>query len=116
MENMGVENRDDDAAAAPQIELELVPLQGQAVRLPLSSFNDIPLPFETQFTIAPWLEKRIKKGKYKESIESVFQTYSLPLARFASRRRPSGAKITRITFYFSGAAGRVMLDDIGFYQ
>ncbi|SFE35316.1 Alpha/beta hydrolase family protein [Paenibacillus algorifonticola] len=116
MENTGEEAR-DAAAAAPQIELELVPAQGQTVRLPLSSFNDIPLPFETQFTIVPWLEKRLKEGKYKESIESVFQTYSLPLARFAEAGSwPSGTKITRITFYFSGEPGRVMLDDIGFYK
>ncbi|KQO17625.1 poly(ethylene terephthalate) hydrolase family protein [Paenibacillus sp. Leaf72] len=111
MENTG------DAEAVPQIELELVPAHGEAVRLPLSSFNDIPLPFETQFTIVPWLEKRMKEGKYKASMESVFQTYSLPVARFAEAGGwPSGTEIKRIMFYFSGAPGRVMLDDIGFYK
>ncbi|MBW7476142.1 alpha/beta hydrolase [Paenibacillus oenotherae] len=99
---------------APAIEIELESGNGESVRLPLAHFMPVlPLP-RTDFTLYSWMEERVKNGKYKEATEPVFQTFLLPLGHFKqanSKFDPSG--ITRVTFYFGGTRGKVMLDDIG---
>lgn len=108
-----LEGVQEDDIPVPAIEIELEG-GGAAVKLPLAAFMPVrPLP-HTDFTLHPWLEKKIRDGKYKEATEPVFQTYTLPLERFRqSNPQFNPAQITRITFYLSGERGKIMLDDIG---
>ncbi|MFX3633649.1 MAG: alpha/beta hydrolase family protein [Candidatus Pristimantibacillus sp.] len=101
----------------PVIEIELVTTTGEHIQRPLSAFMEVPEPFSTTFTTMPWLEDRIKKGKYKEAAEPVFQTYRLSLDQFLTRSgEQSEMKLTQIKFHFVSGPGKVMLDDIGFAQ
>ncbi|RAP77802.1 chlorophyllase/cutinase-like alpha/beta fold protein [Paenibacillus montanisoli] len=106
---------DEGPIPLPAIEVELQSRDGAAVRLPLSMFKAVtPLPYTT-FTWFPWMEKKVKNGKYKVPTEAVFQTYSLPLERFeAANPDFEAAELSRVTFYFTSSKGKVMLDDIGF--
>ncbi|WP_308634839.1 poly(ethylene terephthalate) hydrolase family protein [Paenibacillus silvisoli] len=123
LERSLVKDKDEYSAAEaaggdipqPAVEVELQSVDGEAVRLPLSAFKAVtPLPYTT-FTWFPWLEKKVKNGKYKVPIESVFQTYSLPLDRFETVNPDFDAEeLSRVTFYFTSDEGKVMLDDIGF--
>ena len=103
-----------DNIPAPSITVELQSLNGAVAELPLDSFMQaIELP-HTTFTIFPWLEKKIKEGKYEEPSEPVFQTYQLPLKRFLQvNAQFDPTQLTRITFHFSSGPGKIMLDDIG---
>ncbi|QYR23310.1 alpha/beta hydrolase [Paenibacillus sp. sptzw28] len=117
MTNMLLELNEETAAdtfAPPQIVVELESRNGAAVQLPLDRFMPVaPLEHAT-FTIASWLEKRIKDGKYNQSAEPVFQTYRLPITRFAEENPQFNPKeLSRVTFRFSGKKGKVMIDDIG---
>ncbi|WP_274649814.1 alpha/beta hydrolase family protein [Paenibacillus humicola] len=99
----------------PDVEIELESAGGASASLPLAEFMPVVRPPQTTFTISPWLEKRIKDGKYKEASEPVLQTYLLPLERFREANpRFDPGRITRITFRFSGEPGKLMFDDIGF--
>lgn len=112
-----VEDESLSQVLPPNIEIELVTTEGDSIRMPLSAFMDVPEPFRTTFTTIPWLEDRIKKGKYKEAAEPVFQTYRLSLDPFVqSLGEQSEMKLTQIKFHFVGGPGKVMLDDIGFAQ
>lgn len=106
-----------DAAASPEISVELTDGHGTSAVLPLSAFMDrAPLP-ETTFTIHPWLERNLSEGKYKHPTEAVFQTCRLPLAAFAAAKPgfdPS-AGIARLAFRLNGGPAKIMLDNIGVY-
>lgn len=112
--SLGHELEDVQEGEIPFIEIELESGNGAAVKLPLEDFMPIkPLP-HTDFTLHPWLEEKIRDGKYKEATEPVFQTFTLPLDRFQqSNPQFKPSNITRITFHLSGERGRIMLDDIG---
>ena len=97
----------------PQIELELT--GNVSVRLPLSEFMPVPPQFYTQYTILPYFDQVIKKDKYQEAAEAVFQTYTLPL--FALQKiNPdfNPDSITEITFHCYGGPGKIMLEKAGF--
>jgi hypothetical protein len=101
----------------PQVEIELESRNGAVTRLPLSEFMPVVRPPVTAFTLLPWLETRIKDGKYKNASEPVFQTYQLPVDKFrAANPRFDPSALSRVTFRFSGGPGKLMLDDIGIEQ
>ncbi|MCQ6560787.1 poly(ethylene terephthalate) hydrolase family protein [Paenibacillus mendelii] len=104
-----------DAVPQPDVEVELETVNGSRVTLPLTEFMAVLSPPRSQFTIAPWMERLIKDGKYKESSEPVFQTYRLPLERFEQAGFAIPAdQLASITFHLQGGPGKIMLDDIGF--
>jgi hypothetical protein len=117
MTNMLPEPDEQPAAhvpAQPQIVVELESRNGAEALLPLDRFMPAAPLEHTTFTIASWLEKRIKDGKYNQSAEPVFQTYRLPLKRFAEENPQFNPKeLSRVTFHFGGGKGKVMIDDIG---
>jgi len=99
----------------PKIQIEFETIAGSRIMLPLSDFMPVVAPPHSQFTIAPWMEARIKGGKYKESAEPVFQTYRLPLEQFEQAGFPiEASNLASITFHLQRGPGKVMLDDIGF--
>ncbi|UVI28237.1 poly(ethylene terephthalate) hydrolase family protein [Paenibacillus spongiae] len=99
----------------PDVEVELETLDGSRVTLPLTEFMPVGSPPSTEFTIASWMERRIKDGKYKESTEPVFQTYRLPLERFEQAGFSlQASELAAVTFHLQGGPGKIMLDDIGF--
>jgi len=99
----------------PKIQIELETVAGSRIMLPLSDFMPVVAPPHSQFTIAPWMEARIKGGKYKESAEPVFQTYRLPLEQFEQAGFAiEASNLASITFHLQRGPGKVMLDDIGF--
>ncbi len=99
----------------PAVEIELTTAQGISRKLELADIMPVPPSVYTAFMNLSWLEERMKKEKYKESTEPVFQTYMLPLEQFGPDNRPITARdINRITFRFVNGPGKVMLDDIGF--
>ncbi|MFF2482007.1 alpha/beta hydrolase [Paenibacillus sp. NPDC058071] len=100
----------------PEIKVELVLEDGSSGQLPLGEVMSVPAPFEADYLKIPWLEKRIKDGKYEESAEPVFQTFRLPLRYFDWDRSPSETVPTEVIFHFTGGPGKIMLDDIGFSE
>jgi len=98
------------------IEIEIEGGGGDVARLPLSAFDTMrELPVVT-YTIHPFLERRYEKGKFKDAVEPVFQTFYVPLDAFA-REHPDLLQggIKSVTFRFGAGPGKLMLDDIGFY-
>lgn len=97
------------------VEVELADEFGAAVRIKLSDIMPVSPSPATTFTRLPWLEKTMDGGKYDEPVQSVFQTYEIPLERFEEQNPDFDAEdITRITFVFPEGPGQAMLDDIGF--
>lgn len=98
----------------PAVEVELTATNGVSRKLALVDIMPVLPPAYTAFTTLSWLEKRMKKEKYKESTEPVFQTYILPIEQFHPYERSIPAQdISRITFRFVNGPGKVMIDDIG---
>ncbi|TYP73941.1 alpha/beta hydrolase [Paenibacillus methanolicus] len=99
----------------PDIEVELTHRGGAGVTRPLSAFMPVLQPVRSTFTIASWMEERIKDEKYKEETEPVFQSYRLPLSSFeVNSVSYAASELASVTFRFQGGPGKVMLDDIGF--
>jgi len=109
----------DEPAAMPDhyaIDIEIEGGGGDVARLPLDAFDSLrDLPAVT-YTIHPFLERRYEKGKFKDAVEPVFQTFYVPLDAF-TREHPNLLQggIKSITFRFGEGPGKLMLDDIGFY-
>lgn len=99
-----------------QIQVELQSANGVSVNLPIDDFMEIISPPDIDFTLHPWLEKRMSKGKYKYNAEAVFQTVHIPItAIIAADPAFDANQITRFTLLLTGGSGRVMVDDIGIY-
>lgn len=106
---------DVDSIPIPKLELELESRGGISVRLPLAKVMPVYSSVYTTFTRIPWLENRMKEGKYKEAAEPVFQTYELPLHLFQDANPDFvPTDLTRLTFHFVDGPGKIILDDIGF--
>lgn len=117
LDDEGDQNLSSETALSPEVEVELTDSNEASARLSLDEVMDIlPLP-QTEFTISPWLEKRMSDGKYGDLSEAVFQTYELPFERFLEEEPALDPdKLTEITFYLQGKDDKIMLDDIGFYE
>lgn len=117
LSNRSFELTESDLASMElQTEIELESENGAAARITLANFWTITPPPEVAFTIHPWLEKRLSDGKYKHPQEAVFQTVMLPLSEFTKvNTQLDLSSLKRITFFFSGGPGKIMLDDIGVY-
>lgn len=101
----------------PEVEIELLSVEGEIRQIALAEVMPVPPSAYTSFMSFSWLEKRMKKEKYKESTEPVFQTYVLPIEQFGPEETPIDLdEISRITFRFVNGPGKVMLDDIGFMR
>jgi dienelactone hydrolase len=107
-----IESLPDDYA----IEIEIEGGGGQVVKLPLEAFDSLrKLPAVT-FTIHPFLERRYEKGKFKDAVEPVFQTFYVPLEAFTAVNPDLlQGGIRSVTFRFGAGPGKLMIDDIGFY-
>lgn len=98
----------------PELDIEVADRSGAVVRLPLSQFMEIQQLPAVDFTWLPAMEAVLSKGKFKDSAEAVFQTYELPMREFIKgNSRFNPAEWSRITCYFGGGPGKVMLDDLG---
>lgn len=118
LSNLERDLRQEDETAIvplPDIEVELKLMSGASVTQPISAFMPVLQPVRSSFTIASWMEERIKDEKYKEETEPVFQSYRLPLASFnVNGAAFDTSELASVTFRFQGGPGKVMLDDIGF--
>ncbi|MBB6634397.1 alpha/beta hydrolase family protein [Cohnella thailandensis] len=110
------ENQGAEAAAKDlNIRVEAEDAAGRTANVSLSGIFPIQATPRTSFTWLGWPEAGLGRGQYAQEAESVFQTYLLPLERFgAAGHDVDWNHLRRIVFYFGGAAGQVMLDDIGF--
>jgi dienelactone hydrolase len=92
------------------LSIELVAAGGTAVRLPLSRFHPVPVPFESHFT-----KLDDESDLYGKSWEPVLQTFEIPLAAFATADpRFTPATLTEIRLVFDRSPeGVVILDDVG---
>lgn len=103
-------------SSAMVIHIELRSANGIAVKLPLEDFMEIKAPPGIDFTLHPWLENRMSKGKYKYDSEAVFQTFHIPMTAFIDTDPAfDPTRITSFTIHLTGGAGRIMVDDIGIY-
>ncbi|WP_138753363.1 alpha/beta hydrolase [Paenibacillus sinopodophylli] len=99
----------------PAIEIELTTAEGESAEVELSTVMPVTPPSYTSFMTLSWLEDRMKKAKFKQSTEPVFQTFTVPLEHFQIGDSSFESKeIRTITFRFADGPGKVMLDDIGF--
>ncbi|MFD2116096.1 hypothetical protein ACFSTH_05035 [Paenibacillus yanchengensis] len=107
----------------PQLEIEVETDEGEILQLLVNDVTSIEAPVHTQFTKFTWLENRIKKNKYKQSAEAIFQTVIVPLNYFSSlnkqhdskwEKQLNPAQISKISFRFASEAGKVFLADIGY--
>lgn len=99
----------------PKLEVELQNREGVAVRLPLDRFRPVSHLPRITYTWIPGFGKWMDEGKYVDSTEPVFQTYILPMKSFREANPQfSPANLEKVTFYFVGGPGKIMLDDIGF--
>ncbi|MFB9327336.1 alpha/beta hydrolase [Paenibacillus aurantiacus] len=118
LSNMERDLRGEDETALvplPDIEVELKLKGGASVTQPLAAFMPVLQPVRSTFTIASWMEERIKDEKYVEETEPVFQSYRLPFTSFEVNGVSfSASELASVTFRFQGGPGKVMLDDIGF--
>lgn len=109
-----VEGAEQSQPSSLSIDIELEDRSGHAVRLPLSKFMELEQQAATSFTWLPGMESILSKGKFKDSEETVFQTYELPLDDFVDADPELDlSEWSEVTFYFNDGPGRVMLDDLG---
>lgn len=110
------EDQGTEAAAENlDIRVEAEDEAGRTARVLLSDILPIQATPRTSFTWLGWPEVGLGEEEYNHEVESVFQTYLLPPERFETAGHDvDWNHLRRIVFYFEGAAGQVMLDDIGF--
>jgi hypothetical protein len=104
----------------PDIELTLSDVAGRSWSVLLNEIVPFQPPSYTAFMRFGWLEGTVKDKKYKAPAEAVFQSFVIPLDAFRpgdeSGDRIKPEEIAALTFEFRSAAGRVMVDDIGFMK
>lgn len=107
------ETADDDAPEEPiDLTIELVDVDGDAARLPLSRYGAIRRPLEIHILRrGGWDEER-----FDRLYDLVLQSYSLPLEDFVEAAPAlDPARLRDVRFVFDRAvAGTVVVDDIGF--
>lgn len=113
-----VKDKDDnrDEGKDPQISIEMITLEGIAVKYPLSYFRSIPQVIHSQFMKLDFFEENFKSGKLGNSSEPVFQTFEIPLRDFVAKQGSFDPRtLQQIRFVFGlGLPGKVLLDNIGF--
>ncbi|KUO52893.1 MAG: hypothetical protein APF76_14810 [Desulfitibacter sp. BRH_c19] len=115
MANM--EDDEDDATTVPKLDVTLETRNGKTAKVPLERFREIMPSIHTQYTRNRYLEDILKKGKYSESTEAVFQTYEIPLEAFKELKPDLQLQeIEKITVSFTDGPGKLMVDDIGFIK
>lgn len=112
-----LERDDSSAGETPEIIIELESKEGKTFAIPLSELTD-PRPMnETRYTIVPWLESRLRNGKFRNKRAPVFQTVEIPFSMIEEETGSFEAgRLKSITFHFQDGPARVILDDIGFYD
>ncbi|MFC5470295.1 alpha/beta hydrolase family protein [Cohnella suwonensis] len=115
--NMAEDVADEAGVKAEEplsIDVEVKDELGHAVRLPLNEFMDTEPQAATSFTWLPGMEAELSDGKFKDAEEAVYQTYELPLERFAQENGEfDPEEWSEVTFYFNDGPGKVMLDELG---
>lgn len=114
---------DKELPPLPSIEVVLTTESGEELSVELDQFMSVPEPAYTSFLKMGFLEDRIKNNKYSNPVESVYQTFIIPIELFgmeAEETEEEGdspialQEISGIQFRFQSERGKVMLDDIGF--
>ncbi|WP_036718570.1 chlorophyllase/cutinase-like alpha/beta fold protein [Paenibacillus harenae] len=112
-ESNPLEVKEKELPPLPAVVIGLTFEAGGTTEVGLEEIMPVSPPAYTAFTSLSWLESRMKKGKFKNATEPVFQTFVVPLATFGPDAVEAN-EISRITFRFVSGPGKVMLDDIGF--
>ncbi|CAM4378906.1 alpha/beta hydrolase family protein [Paenibacillus tarimensis] len=104
-----------EAAAVPGLIIEVEGQDGHTAAVPLNAHDVFRSPPSITYTIHPFLERKLKKGKYKQAIEPVFQTYTIPVSYF-KKMKPDvfDGGLSRLTIRLMNGPGRIMIDDLGF--
>lgn len=93
--------------------IELLTVDGQRAKLPLSRFRTVPPVLKSKFT------KFGKESKlYGKAYEPTLQVYELPLSEFVQEFpefKPASLRVIRFVFS-RGSKGVVILDRVGFAQ
>ncbi|AJS59924.1 poly(ethylene terephthalate) hydrolase family protein [Paenibacillus sp. IHBB 10380] len=112
-----MKQKQGEQPSTPDIKVALQTHNNLTVIVSLSQFMNLKSPDMTYFTKSKWLEKHFDSGKYNLPEQPIFQTVRLPFDAF-QKVNPSfnPANLKRITFYFSGGPGKIMLDDLGLYR
>ncbi|MDG5788424.1 alpha/beta hydrolase [Evansella sp. AB-P1] len=116
MANLGrdMEVNNNGSPMIPTVNIELETKTGSSFTLDSQDFY--PSQFNTQYTKFSWSDQLFRDGKYSESNEPIFQTYILSLSDIEEVYEDfQPDSISKITFHFKDAPGKVMIDDIGFY-
>ena len=95
------------------LTVELVDGAGTSVALPLSHFQPVPGPIETEFTKWPALERLAPQ--YDSPVDFILQTFALPLEQFTAVNElfdPSRLSTIRLRFDRQ-PGGAIVLDGIG---
>lgn len=104
----------------PAIELAAADRSGRVWSVPIEEVAPLQAPAYMSFMRLGFLERTVKDNKYKEPAEAVFQTFIVPISLFQAEDGSGDLllpeNIASITFRFKTAAGRVMVDDIGFMK
>lgn len=106
-----------ETLSTPEINVALQTHDDLTVMVPLSQFITLTSPDMTYFTESKWLEKHFDSGRYDLPEQPIFQTIRLPFGEFQKVNSSfNPANLKRITFYFNGGPGKIMLDDLGLYR
>ncbi|UTR15306.1 alpha/beta hydrolase [Salipaludibacillus sp. LMS25] len=106
-----------DFSQVPRVEVVLETSDGSSTRVAMDQFKSIQPSIFTQYTINPWFDEIMREGKYEEAVEPVFQNYELPLDAFYEQAPDIKLEdVTTITFHFLEGPGKLMMDNVGFYQ
>lgn len=112
-----LESTDSAPSPEPEIIVELEDLDGASVHIPLDDYSHILTMPETQYTVFPLLEDRLRDGKYKNNQTPVFQTVEISIEQLDLEQTDfEPERLERITFYFDEGPSRFVLDDIGFVE
>lgn len=97
-----------------KIQVELKTTGGVSVLLPLDDVTPLPPVIETEYTPFGLLDDIFRDGKYETSWEPIFQTFELPIEKFAEENPAFKiGKVNVITLHFSGK-GKIMISGLGF--
>lgn len=99
------------------LDVKLETKDGESAKVSMETFKDISPAIHTQYTWNRYLNDMMREGKYSEATEPVFQSYEIPLMKFQEKNPNLDLEnLERITLYFSGERGKVMVDEIGFMK
>lgn len=102
---------------SPKLDVKLETKDGESAMVSLETFREIAPSIHTQYTWNSYFEDMMREGKYSDATEPVFQSYEIPFLMFQEINPNLELEdIEKMTLYFSGEHGKVMVDEIGFMK